>query len=83
MAFFVTVRAGERHRFLAGPFNTHGAALGQVDPARRAAYEVDRDAHWYAFGTARVRSGPVPVGLLNADLGLPIDGSRADVGALP
>ncbi len=81
MAFFVTVQAGERHRFLAGPFNTKGVADRHVQPAIKAAYEIDRASHWYAFGTARVRSGPLPVGLLNEMLGLPTDGTRT--GTIP
>lgn len=38
-----------------GPFETHAEALVSVDGVKEAWHEVDIRAHWYAWGTARVR----------------------------
>ena len=65
MAYYVTVRDRQRVGFLVGPFNTHGAALAQVEPAREAAKEVNSDAHWFAFGTAHDKISRARVGRLN------------------
>lgn len=75
IGFYVTVRErpdGGRTGYLVGPFDTHEEALGQVDAARRIAREVNSDAHWYAYGTARVESyGTLPPGRFNDRFGLP------------
>lgn len=76
MAFYVTVKDGERFALLAGPFNRQGDALRMKASASNAASKIDPRAAWYAYGTSRVKSGPMKPGLLNEKLGLPTDGSR-------
>ena len=53
-AYYVTVRDGGPVGFLLGPYDSHDAALANVDRGNRLAHEADARAHWYAFGTARV-----------------------------
>jgi len=85
MSFYVSIRratanGGYRSGLLAGPFDTHGEALAMVPAATRAATEVDPRAHWDLFGTCRVRSlhgVALPVGRLNAKLGLPTSADTA------
>lgn len=52
--YYVSIRRGERHGLLAGPFpNDHPAALAMVGWVRRLAREVNpRQAEFSAFGTA-------------------------------
>lgn len=70
--YYVTVRYGERHRLLAGPFvNDHAGALGMVRQATILAIETDSKAHFYEFGTGRLPSDISPPGILNAWLVLP------------
>ena len=60
-------------RLLAGPFEAEPIARGYVEPCRTIAEEIDVRAHWYGFGTVRVRSfSRRRPGLLNAQLGLPV-----------
>jgi hypothetical protein len=47
----VSVLDGDRHAYLAGPFEKHETALALVDTVRTLACEVDPKAWWYAFGT--------------------------------
>lgn len=67
---YVTVRDdGDRFGLLVGPFRSHRAALKWVEPARKAAREVNDRAHWYSYGTSRVTSKTRPKdGLLNERL---------------
>jgi hypothetical protein len=55
---YVTVRDAGRTGFLAGPYPTRGAAEAKVGEARERAVGADPWAHFYAFGTARVK-GPL------------------------
>lgn len=66
--YYVSVVDGAAYRFLAGPFDTHGDALAQVDAARKLAIEYDRKAHFYAFGTAKAPAGYDTPGIFNAQL---------------
>ncbi len=66
--FYVSVRDGAAFRFLAGPFDTHGEALGQVEAARKLAIAYDRKAWFYAFGTARAPAGYSTPGIFNVEL---------------
>ena len=75
MSYYVTVQDNGRSGFLAGPFRTHGDALRMVEPTRKAAREVDDRAHWYAFGTARIKTGHERAGRLNERLGIALDRS--------
>lgn len=80
MAYYATVIDGDRKGFLVGPFNRLGDAERAVPKARKAAYDVDDRAHWYAFGTARVKTSDlvkrIGSGRLNGVLGYPTDGTR-------
>lgn len=67
--FYVSVIDGNRTGVLAGPFPTHGLALDLVDRARDLAVEIDPKAHFYSFGTCRVRHEHKPAGLLNDQVG--------------
>lgn len=68
-AFYVTCIDGARVGYLAGPYETHAAALADVERVRKVACEADPWADFYAFGTAAVRGTRQP-GALNAKLGL-------------
>lgn len=74
-AYFVSVNNGKVYQLLAGPFvDDHASALACVDDIRRIATELDPQAVFYAFGTARVDhdhpSATVP-GKLNGYLAAP------------
>lgn len=86
MAFYVTIReTGEKPRtcFAAGPFNRHGDAERCVGHVRRYVHDNPRafneDTTWLAYGTSRVRFGPLPTALLNGRLGLPTSGRIAEL----
>jgi hypothetical protein len=53
--YYVTVREGNRHGYLLGPYDTHAEALSHVQRGSEYAAGVDVKAHWYAFGTGRLR----------------------------
>ena len=63
--YYVSVVDGKRRGLLLGPFDTHGEALKRVDEGRTLARRVNRDAHWFAYGTARVVAESLPTGRLN------------------
>lgn len=63
--YFVTIRRGQRHGFLLGPYATHTEALEQVDRGRRLAVEIDPKTWWDAFGTGSLPAGSGVVGKLN------------------
>lgn len=73
-AYFVSCIHAGRVALLAGPFvDDHASALAMVDQTRQVAYQVDRRAIWYAFGTVRLdRDHPraAQAGPLNAQLAL-------------
>jgi len=54
--YYVTVSDAGRVGFLAGPYDTHVEALAKVDEAAERAEGADPWAHFYAFGTTRVKA---------------------------
>jgi hypothetical protein len=53
---------------LAGPYETHEEAIEKVDAVRKIAEEVNAWAHFYAFGTVKLKepdNGAYPRGRLN------------------
>ena len=61
MAYFVSVMDGSKRGILAGPYDTHAAALARVDAVRHTVEILDpiRSPFW-AFGTCGVeRTIPV------------------------
>lgn len=56
--FYVTAHNGAKYIALAGPYETHDAALAKVEAATRRAYDVDVRAPWYTYGTCRTDSAP-------------------------
>lgn len=50
--FYVSVISGAKRALLAGPYDTHAAALERVETVRAKAETVDAWAVHYAFGTA-------------------------------
>lgn len=65
--YYVSIVDGPRHALVAGPFQTHEAALRAVEPARKAGYDTDPKSHFYGWGTAKAPNG-YPVGKLNRSL---------------
>jgi hypothetical protein len=72
MPYYISIKDGPRHGFLAGPFRTHTEALALVDDARRVAQRVNRvQATFAGFGTC---SGEFfTPGVINDLLGVQID----------
>jgi hypothetical protein len=50
--YYVTVTSDNRKGFLLGPYNTHQAALNNVERGKELAFEHDGFADFYAYGTA-------------------------------
>lgn len=50
--YYVTVTSDNQKGFLLGPYNTHQAALNNVERGKELAYNNDNFAHFYAYGTA-------------------------------
>ena len=75
--YYVSVIDGTRWAKILGPFtNDHQAALDMVDAVRDKAIELDRKAHFYAFGTCRLEGNdtvPIRCGSLNRFFGLPTE----------
>lgn len=73
-AYYVSAIDGARKALICGPYPTHDAALADVTRVKRAAYDVDPRAHWWAWGTASVDTDAAP-GLrdLVGSLGRPED----------
>lgn len=65
---YVTVRSGGRTGVLVGPFATKQEAENYLQPAIDAARQVDRWAHFFSYGTARIPGYSKP-GSLNALVG--------------
>lgn len=65
IGYYATVRDCGRSGFLLGPYPLREVAEGMVEQARRRAAEVNRDAHWYAYGTARVTAATLRPGLFS------------------
>ena len=58
----------KRFGLLAGPYETHEEALDRVQMVRKIAEEVNAWAHFYAFGTVKLKepvNGVYPPGRLN------------------
>ena len=72
MYYVTAYHTPRRHYWLAGPFATHEEALAMVDAARREASRRDCWMDVAAYGTARVKAPPYPVGQLNAALGVEV-----------
>lgn len=53
--YYVSVIDGPRYGLLLGPFPRHEEALAKVEAVRRKACELDGRAHWWGFGTCRVK----------------------------
>lgn len=66
--FYVTVRSHTRTGVLVGPFTAQQDAQNYVDPASKAAGEIDDWAHFYSYGTARIPGYSKP-GKLNDRVG--------------
>lgn len=63
--YYVTARDGVRTAYLAGPYDTHAAALDAVNPARKRLDYVEHHPHapFLGYGTARLApdyAGPLP-----------------------
>ena len=56
--YWITVRDAGRVGFAAGPYQTHAAALADVDTVRDIAYHLDGFTHFYEWGTARADHKP-------------------------
>ncbi len=54
---------------LAGPFKTHQQALDRVQEAREIGEAADPWAHFYAFGTCKMKNGHTE-GKLNSSIGI-------------
>lgn len=50
--FYVSAINGSRRHLVAGPYESHDAALAKVDTVRKMADERDSRAHFMAWGTA-------------------------------
>lgn len=60
--FYVTVRDGQRHGLLLGPFPTHLQAIENIDRGRELSLKADAWASFYSFGTASAPKGtPIPI----------------------
>lgn len=55
--YYVDARDAGRFVWLAGPFAHQRQAAAAVDIIRHAAIQRDPKAHFYQFGTCRVKSG--------------------------
>jgi len=68
-SFYVSVIDGPRFNLLAGPFRTHQEALGMVEKTRTEGEKHDPRAHFYGFGTVKMKDGHRE-GFLNQYLGI-------------
>ena len=58
--YYVSAIDGDRRALICGPYADHEGALADVVRVKRAAYEVDPRAHWWAWGTASVDLDTAP-----------------------
>lgn len=58
--YFVSVIDGPRRAAAAGPYETHAAALADVEEVRALAEEIDPWAFFYAWGTCRADADAAP-----------------------
>lgn len=69
--YYVTIaREGRGVAKLAGPFDTHDEAKGNVERARKMAEELDPRAAFDAFGTSGIEADEHKPGVLNERLGI-------------
>jgi hypothetical protein len=62
--YYVSAIDGSKWALVSGPYETHQEALDLVDKARRIAVSLDPRAHFAGFGTARIKDGSTPPGVL-------------------
>ena len=55
--YFVSVTDAGRLGLLAGPYDHHADALAEIERVKTLAIEADRRAHFYQFGTVRMKPG--------------------------
>ena len=54
--YYISVmKDGGDWRMVSGPYDKHADALALVDKARGICQDMDPRAHWYAFGTVRIK----------------------------
>lgn len=58
--YYVSAIDGDRKALIVGPYATHEEALADVQRVKRAAYEVNDRAIWWAWGTASVDLDKTP-----------------------
>ena len=63
-AYYVSVVDAGRFGLVAGPYDTHRAALDDVNKARKVACKADGYAWFYGWGTVRLEAS-VGLGVLN------------------
>ena len=68
--YYVSVVDGNLFALLLGPFNSHQEALNRVEEARAKAIELNPRAHFYNFGTVRMKPNFNKPGRLNKLLGI-------------
>lgn len=66
--YYVTMIDGPKTALLLGPFDFHFEALEMVEPARKAAIEINGFYHFCAFGTAKLTARDLPDGKFNSKL---------------
>jgi len=64
--YYVSVTDGPQFAVLLGPFEKHKDALDRVEDVRAKAIELDPFAHFYSFGTVRMKPSYLKPGKLNA-----------------
>lgn len=60
IGYYVSVIDGKKSGMLLGPFDTHEAALANVDRGTKLAYDADPKAPWYAYGTCKWEADKLP-----------------------
>jgi hypothetical protein len=53
--YYVSIIEGRKYALLSGPYPDHTTALALVDKAREIVLPMDPRAHFYAFGTSRMK----------------------------
>ena len=51
--YYVTARKGDRYALMRGPYDNHADALAAVRETMLKACDLDPQAHWLEWGTAR------------------------------
>lgn len=63
--YYVTAVDGGNYWLMAGPYDTHQAALADVDKALEVSNEADPRSWWKAWGTAKIKDDTRKPGVLN------------------